>query len=239
MIPALDTDSIYKIPGALHAEGLDAIVCKKLGIEPPPADLSTWNELVDALEHPEHAVQHRDGRQVRRPDRVVQVAVGGADPRRHPHALAGADPLRRLRGGRARRHRLPEGHGRDPRARRLRQARRRGQDRGDPLRARERHSVSRHLPRHAARGDRVRAARGGPRRREQHRVRSDDAASGGRADHRMAEPRRLDRAAQRELRPGRHDAPRRAAVRCRARLARAPHLRLRRRCRSGTAIATK
>ena len=56
VIPALDTDSIYKIPAALHAEGLDVIVCKKLAIEPPPADLSTWNRLVDALEHPEHAV---------------------------------------------------------------------------------------------------------------------------------------------------------------------------------------
>jgi len=56
VIPALDTDSIYKIPGALHAEGLDVIVCKKLAIDPPPADLSTWNRLVDALEHPEHAV---------------------------------------------------------------------------------------------------------------------------------------------------------------------------------------
>jgi CTP synthase len=56
VIPALDTDSIYKIPGALHAEGLDAIVCKKLHMDPPPADLATWNRLVDALEHPEHAV---------------------------------------------------------------------------------------------------------------------------------------------------------------------------------------
>ncbi len=56
VIPALDTDSIYKIPAALHAEGLDAIVCKKLQIQPPPTDLSTWNGLVDALEHPEHAV---------------------------------------------------------------------------------------------------------------------------------------------------------------------------------------
>jgi CTP synthase len=57
VIPALDTDSIYKIPGALHAEGLDAIVCKKLQVQPPPADLSTWNRLVDALQHPEHAVR--------------------------------------------------------------------------------------------------------------------------------------------------------------------------------------
>jgi len=56
VIPALDTDSIYKIPAALHAEGLDVIVCKKLGIEPPPANLTTWNELVDALEHPERTV---------------------------------------------------------------------------------------------------------------------------------------------------------------------------------------
>ena len=56
VIPALDTDSIYKIPAALHAEGLDAIVCKKLQMQPPPTDLSTWNGLVDALEHPEHVV---------------------------------------------------------------------------------------------------------------------------------------------------------------------------------------
>ena len=56
VIPALDTDSIYKIPAALSAEGLDTIVCKKLLIAPPPADLTIWNKLVDALEHPEHAV---------------------------------------------------------------------------------------------------------------------------------------------------------------------------------------
>ncbi len=56
VIPALDTDSIYKIPLALHAEGLDVIVCRKLRLEPPPADLATWERLVDALEHPERVV---------------------------------------------------------------------------------------------------------------------------------------------------------------------------------------
>jgi CTP synthase len=56
VIPALDANSIYKIPGMLHAEGLDVIVCKKLAINPPPADLSVWHKLVDALEHPEHEV---------------------------------------------------------------------------------------------------------------------------------------------------------------------------------------
>jgi CTP synthase len=56
VIPALDADSIYKIPGMLHAEGLDVIVCKKLGINPPKADLDTWHQLVDALLNPQHDV---------------------------------------------------------------------------------------------------------------------------------------------------------------------------------------
>ncbi len=56
VIPALDADSIYKIPAALHSEGLDAIVCRKLGINPRPADLSNWNRLVHALEQPHHRV---------------------------------------------------------------------------------------------------------------------------------------------------------------------------------------
>jgi CTP synthase len=56
VISALDADSIYKIPAALHAEGLDVIVCRKLGIDPKPADLHTWNALVYALENPEHTV---------------------------------------------------------------------------------------------------------------------------------------------------------------------------------------
>jgi CTP synthase len=56
VIPALDTDSIYKIPAALHAEGLDTIVDKKLSLNAQPADLSVWKRLVDSLEHPEHAV---------------------------------------------------------------------------------------------------------------------------------------------------------------------------------------
>ncbi|MEO6566641.1 MAG: CTP synthase [Casimicrobiaceae bacterium] len=56
VIPALDADSIYKIPGMLHAEGLDVIVCRKLELDVPPADLAVWRKLVDALEHPEHEI---------------------------------------------------------------------------------------------------------------------------------------------------------------------------------------
>ncbi|HUH91638.1 MAG TPA: CTP synthase [Casimicrobiaceae bacterium] len=56
VIPALDTDSIYKIPAALHAEGLDEIVCRKLNLSPKPADLTVWHKMVESLVHPEHEV---------------------------------------------------------------------------------------------------------------------------------------------------------------------------------------
>ncbi|MBA2689233.1 MAG: CTP synthase [Burkholderiales bacterium] len=56
VISATDTDSIYKIPTMLHEQMLDEIVCHKLSILAPAADLSQWNKLVYALEHPEHEV---------------------------------------------------------------------------------------------------------------------------------------------------------------------------------------
>jgi CTP synthase len=56
VIPALDKDSIYKIPSALHREGLDDIVCAKLGLSPPPADLAMWDKLTHALDHPQREV---------------------------------------------------------------------------------------------------------------------------------------------------------------------------------------
>ncbi|MEW5943754.1 MAG: CTP synthase, partial [Pseudomonadota bacterium] len=55
VISAVDVDCIYKIPGLLHKQGLDEIVCRKLELNPPPADLSVWEKLVYALEHPEGA----------------------------------------------------------------------------------------------------------------------------------------------------------------------------------------
>jgi CTP synthase len=56
VISAVDVDCIYKIPGLLHQQGLDDIVCRKLELDPPPADLSVWQQLVYALEHPQHVV---------------------------------------------------------------------------------------------------------------------------------------------------------------------------------------
>ena len=56
VISAMDVDSIYKIPAMLHAQILDDIVCRKLKLDPPPANLSSWDKLVYALEHPQRTV---------------------------------------------------------------------------------------------------------------------------------------------------------------------------------------
>ena len=56
VISAVDVDSIYKIPSMLHEQSLDTIVCNKLGINPPPADLGSWDRVVSALENPQHEV---------------------------------------------------------------------------------------------------------------------------------------------------------------------------------------
>ena len=56
VIAALDADSIYKIPLMLHDQMLDELVCHKLNILAKAANLSAWNKLVEALEHPRHEV---------------------------------------------------------------------------------------------------------------------------------------------------------------------------------------
>lgn len=57
VISMWDVDSIYKVPQMLHEQGLDRIVCEQLGLSNlPPADLSVWAKLVNALEHPQHEV---------------------------------------------------------------------------------------------------------------------------------------------------------------------------------------
>ncbi|HEX6005465.1 MAG TPA: CTP synthase [Burkholderiales bacterium] len=57
VISAMDVNSIYKIPAMLHEQSLDDIVCRKLGLAPPPANLSSWERLVYALEHPKREVR--------------------------------------------------------------------------------------------------------------------------------------------------------------------------------------
>jgi CTP synthase len=50
---AIDADDIYKIPQLLHEQELDAIVCHKLRIEAPPADLREWQQVVTAKGNPD------------------------------------------------------------------------------------------------------------------------------------------------------------------------------------------
>jgi len=57
VISVWDVDSIYKIPSMLHRQGLDEIVCFRLGIVAKPADLTAWDRLVEGLEHPLHEVR--------------------------------------------------------------------------------------------------------------------------------------------------------------------------------------
>jgi len=56
IISAVDVDNIYKIPAELHRQNLDEIVTGKFGINAPPADLSEWNNVVEAMENPEATV---------------------------------------------------------------------------------------------------------------------------------------------------------------------------------------
>lgn len=56
VISAIDASSIYAIPGLLHDQMLDEIVCHKLGILAKAADLSSWQKVAYALANPKHHV---------------------------------------------------------------------------------------------------------------------------------------------------------------------------------------
>ncbi len=57
VISVWDVDTIYKVPMMLHEQGLDDIVCKTLDLNPKPADLSAWKNVVDKLENPKDEVK--------------------------------------------------------------------------------------------------------------------------------------------------------------------------------------
>ncbi len=56
VISAIDSDSIYKIPGLLHDQMMDEIVCHKLNILAKAADLTVWKNIVTRLENPKYLV---------------------------------------------------------------------------------------------------------------------------------------------------------------------------------------
>jgi len=56
VISVWDVDAIYKVPQMLHDQGLDAIICEALDLNPAPADLSVWSKLIHTLENPKAEV---------------------------------------------------------------------------------------------------------------------------------------------------------------------------------------
>ena len=56
VISMWDVDTIYKVPRMLHEQGLDQLVCDKLRIDAPPANLQRWDDLVAATANPNYSV---------------------------------------------------------------------------------------------------------------------------------------------------------------------------------------
>ncbi|HQS30236.1 MAG: CTP synthetase [Polaromonas sp. 39-63-203] len=56
VISMWDVDTIYKVPRMLHEQGLDGLICDKLRLNTPPANLKRWDELVYETEHPKTEV---------------------------------------------------------------------------------------------------------------------------------------------------------------------------------------
>lgn len=52
-----DVADVYLVPLALQEQGLDDLVCRKLGIEAPPADLGEWLELTERIEERDDSVE--------------------------------------------------------------------------------------------------------------------------------------------------------------------------------------
>jgi CTP synthase len=56
VIPALDVNSIYKVPVSYHNEGLDKQVLEYFAMASPPPDLSRWQEIASRIDRPEGEV---------------------------------------------------------------------------------------------------------------------------------------------------------------------------------------
>jgi len=57
VITAQDVDTIYAVPLALAAEGLDEQILRLLKIDAPPRDMSRWISLLENLHHPQGEVR--------------------------------------------------------------------------------------------------------------------------------------------------------------------------------------
>ncbi len=137
VIDARDVPSIYEVPLRFHADGLDDIVLKKLGLDVGPADLPRWSR---GRPHSEPVARGDDRhlRQVRRPQGRVQEHHRGVRARRRRERREGRPDVGRRREDRADRRRGGSARGVRRRAGsgRVRRTWHRGQDRLRSVRAR-------------------------------------------------------------------------------------------------------
>ncbi len=56
IISAMDVDNLFRVPRLFHEQGLDDIVVDKLEVDARQADLSEWDRVIDAMEHPQGKV---------------------------------------------------------------------------------------------------------------------------------------------------------------------------------------
>src|SRR6195256_3671574 len=57
VIASPDVPDVYLVPQVLQDEGLDALVCDKLGLEAPRAELGEWGDLIERIGHVEGEVE--------------------------------------------------------------------------------------------------------------------------------------------------------------------------------------
>jgi CTP synthase len=57
VIPAIDVDTIYAVPGSYHDEGFDREVCAHFGLSTPEPDLGRWDAIVNTIRRPEGEVR--------------------------------------------------------------------------------------------------------------------------------------------------------------------------------------
>ena len=197
VIEARDVDNIYAVPEAYHAAGLDDEVLAAFGIAPkiPPA-LQSWHVINERIRNPEGEVTIAIVGKYTGMKDAYKSLIEALVAWRHRQQGEGQSRLDRERSVRERGSRaVPRARQRHPGARRLRPARRRGQDPRGAVRARARRAVFRHLLRHADGGDRGRAQSGRHRGGQFHGVRP-DAGAAGRPDDGMAARQRTGEAVE-------------------------------------------
>ncbi len=57
VIPAVDSSTIYEVPLALHKEGFDLKVLKRLGLKHRKSSMDTWKKVVGSLKNPQKTIK--------------------------------------------------------------------------------------------------------------------------------------------------------------------------------------